>query len=57
MDVCYFALYTVVLKFLIIEERDEMSVFDTWKEETQKVGGSGRVDSGDQSRRGGNVRV
>ena len=57
MDVCYFALYTVVLKFLIIEERDELSVFDTWKEATQKVGGSGRVDSGDQSRRGGNVRV
>lgn len=27
---CYFALYTVVLKFLIIE-RDEMSVFDTRK--------------------------
>ena len=48
---------SVVLKFLIIEERDEMSVFDTWKEATQKVGGSRRVDSGDQSRRGGNVRV
>lgn len=38
-------------------ERDEMSVFDTRKGATQKVGGSGRVDSGDQSRRGGNVRV
>ena len=38
-------------------ERDEMSVFDTRKGATQKVGGSGRVDSSDQSRRGGNVRV
>ena len=48
---------SVVLKFLIIEERDEMSVFDTWKEATQKAGGSGRVDSGDQCKRGGTVRV
>lgn len=48
---------SVVLKFLIIEEKDEMSVFDTWKEATQKAGGSGRVDSGDQRKRGGNVRV
>lgn len=34
MDVCYFALcFSVVLKFLIIEKRDEMSVLDKLEEQ------------------------